>query len=359
MKDDREIVNDWLYGQPADPKHWSKVKGGNKGGYSGRGPLFAAEGTIRLGYQGTPDKGMLLRSYDTFGLGYRPPCAPETLPKTVILNGDGSPSKMSSRHQRAVRNTVDLHIIQRALIPFSALDLAGLHVFELEILEVTPDRDIPREYWCSREHADYVVPSHGKRTRKGVEQHLHIRNEHFLGECLFKAKGRLYVCGLDRGDNATRRSFYLTRLPEGAKTRTVDTALKLLRPAGLSKLAVRQGEWFFDPQFNFKPTGEVFRESYVKGWWSDPKLITGVPCVSDQGKDLQEHLIQGHPFPLEREKRHVAPQMTFDGERVYVRGCVRDTHHAFLSLGNVWHLLIKNRADGSWSLDPTKHAQVD
>jgi hypothetical protein len=180
-----------------------------------------------------------------------------------------------------------------------------------------------------------------KRDHERTDGRLyHVWNTcvHWLGETLFTVEPltgfgiepvrRYYVCGLDRNDDPNKRHFYLCRLPEGNAPKTVDEALTMLRPAEVPEGSSRQGEWFFVPA----PELSVRRKDEQKQ----------VPIVADKGAEQIRGPVQA------RRRRHVARRLYVNGA-VFVRGKVKDAEHDELDLGEVWHRVIRNLADGSWA----------
>jgi hypothetical protein len=169
--------------------------------------------------------------------------------------------------------------------------------------------------------------------------------DHFLGEVLFRHNDRLYVSGLDRNDDPARRNFYLARLPAGAKPKTVDEALRALRPKGLPSNALRQGEWFLVKSKVDAKGLTVHTSTAFSG--------KGVPILSANGGDMCRAIEPATTAPWMwrgRTERHVASRMTVIDDNVYVSGMLRDAQHGPMKLGDgkEWFRVVRNVADSSW-----------
>lgn len=298
-----------------------------------------------------------------------------------LINGDGAPSKTTSKHQGMMRSAI--RDSPRAFIPFSALRAANIPEQIVEIVHATDDFEIPR--WEPCRHTQRCKPSEvdedgRSRVENGEVWHNYAR--HFLGECLFCVKSLRwnadgdarelvvdhYVCGLDRNDRPDRRMFYLAKLPEGAHPRTVDEALAALRPADVPEGSPRQGEWFFVPSpiakphtakpedwrrvFNFHPASkvEVVREK-------NKKPEAGENDSAWQRRRNREMAVVTTIDPARKGSfRHYASEVirvaaVLDGrreERVLARGRIRDEEHDTLVLPEGWHLAVKNLAVEGW-----------
>lgn len=249
-----------------------------------------------------------------------------------LINGDGAPSPTTRAHQSILRERFEeldhsagvVRIIRpHAIIPFDILTQAGLNPQKIQILDMTPARFLTRE---------------SPVTKATIY-------DHFLGEALFQDQlGATYLSGLDRNDNARRRSFYLCKVTNaGAATKpeTVEEALTMLRPAGLPEDTKRQGEWFFVPVPGYKPSKGVVR---------GPRL----PIVSARPSDQRAEMVLlesgGYAVPR-REGRHVASSMAVDETSVYVKGVIHDREHTACHLGQTWHRVVQNLAIVGWRYD--------
>jgi hypothetical protein len=286
------------------------------------GPM-AREGTYQYSYDG-----------DTL-YSYAMPIAYKTTKDGkvfVILNGDGAPTKMTNRFMGSVRlrlvggiwsapgRTNNPRAIEHAFIPFSVLSQARIKPEEVRVLSTTPDREEPRVRMVKGKKIKYTV--------------------HFLGETLFEARGKYFVCGLDRNDNPIKRMFYMCQIPvpdPAEPPENVDEALLRLRPEGLPKTAKRQGEWYFVPKKTWKPPRPSIRVTQKNE-----------PLTSDQA------LVQGQQMgSRQRESRHVVSTLILADGAVYAKGNVRDAEHSMLRLGQTWHKVVKNLAVVGWRYVPT------
>lgn len=230
-----------------------------------------------------------------------------------IVNGDGAPSATTNKHQHTLQ--LALTGEPHAYIPFSQLERIHTRVDDIEIIATTP---------ALVKTEDFINAKGEKRTR----------TVHYLGETLFKAGRHLYVCGLDRNDNPANRMFYMCRLPSSLKPKTVDEALEGLRPSDVPKGSPRQGEWFFVPSIiKLKPD---LKKTPI--WHAASKKQSNVITPST---------------------RHVAQEMAFALDCVYVRGTIKDDEHDTLKLGKVWHRVVKNLAVEGWRYVAEKGVRVD
>lgn len=230
-----------------------------------------------------------------------------------IINGDGAPSSTTNRHQHTLHGA--LRGEPHAFIPFSQLERVHTRVDAIQVIHTTPAQ-IKTE--------DFVNAKGEKRTR----------TVHYLGETLFKVNRRLYVCGLDRNDDPSKRMFYMCQLPTTHKPKTVDEALEGLRPKIVPKGSPRQGEWFFVPT-------DLRRKAELKKtpiWFASAQEQRAVVTPST---------------------RHVAAEVCFVENAVYVRGTIRDDEHDTLRLGKVWHRVMKNLATEGWRYVAEKGTRVD
>lgn len=344
---DTEIANDFVQRKPINKRLLSIVREKSYGawGSSPQHNLYPSPGAARFSYD---EKGVLW-SYEIMQL------ARWQSNDTLLVNGDDGPSNMTKAQQREMRAAIKRHPPAKvALVPFSALRAAGVQLDDVEIVDVTPDREIVQ-----------MVPCRNKKCEKAGTPHKHPRTAHFLGETLFRVKRghwsdehnkrieyyAYFVSGLDRNDDPARRNFFLAQLPLVTRApKSVDAALALLRPKGVPEDAPRQGEWFLVPAPNkkFKPD-QIIKDMKAVGKVNTEDLKAGVPIVSDDSKEQFERMKSGGWRMYERRDRHRATRMVCNGA-VYVSGMVRDAEHGALKLGDgkTWHKVVKNRAVGGW-----------
>jgi hypothetical protein len=319
---DANIAQAFIKGEPIK-RSWisrTRSRGGPWGGGAPTHNFWAKDGTARLSVIDNR-----LVSYERWNVAVR------LEDGTVILNGDVGPTMMTKGHQREAREACKALNVKHAFLPFSALFAAGIRdVSQISIVATTADKTIKIK--------------HVGRLPTG-ERYEFDGEDHFLGEVLFTYAGRYYVSGLDRNDAPQRRKFYLARLPENRKPKTVDAALDALRPRGVPADALRQGEWFLVPSDKRPKAKDVVR-SHVKFW--EKSTAPGVPILSAKPDDMQAAI--EHPRQFEgRHGRHRASRMYLNGA-VYVAGVLRDEEHGPLKLGDgrTWYRVVRNTADGSW-----------
>lgn len=339
------VLDGFLQGTPA--KEMERIfnagrttsPGGTYFGYELKrsGPM-APKGTWRFSY-----------THDGFLMSYAMRIAYRTKgpdgKQLILVNGDGAPTKATNEFMRQLRRAlvernydmtkVDTVIHAHAFIPFSVLQQAHISPRDVRVIATTPDRVEEKT----------EPPSAGYPTGRVVYHH-------YLGETLFTSGERVFVCGLDRNDDPSRRMFYMCQIPvKGTKSlwpETVDEALAMLRPEGLPESALRQGEWFFVPVPEYSPPSNAYR---MKG---------ATPIISDHVEEQQRARLEDGsiaPGVAARGRRHVATSMALDGS-VFAKGLVRDAEHTTLKLGGVWHRVVKNLAVEGWRYTQ-KGIQVD
>lgn len=277
-------------------------------------------------------------------------------PRWVLVNGD-SYSITTSGHQGQVRSVIEGSGLPSVIIPFTALRAAGIDPLSIEILEVRPDRT---ERWTERveptgdfvgsyvregdewktvklDDVRYVRGDNGAVAQRTNDGHWEVeRQRHFLGDSLFMAKAnngprQRWLSSFDHQE--ARPLYFLCALPRSSKARTVEQALRDLRPksvlaadeAGLE--VTRQGDLFAIP------TELTTRE---------------VKKLTPYGKGR----IVKRPSGGVLGTRHSASQIVFATEgRVYARGTLyhepqffREPDHARRKMGDgkTWHLLTRN-----------------
>lgn len=345
---DTEIANDFVQRKPIKKRLLSIVReskgGGAWGGYY-KHELYPRTGAARFSY----DEHGVLWSYEAMQLARWLPDG------TLLVNGDEGPSKTTKKQQREMREAIKRHKPAKvALVPFSALWAARVDPRDVEIVDVTPDREIEQLRVCQ-----------SAKCPEAGTMHKHPHKVHFLGETLFRVKRQrwsdkantyvdvydYFVSGLDRNDDPARRNFFLAQLPATRHApKTVDAALALLRPKGVPEDALRQGEWFLvpAPDKKFKPD-QTIKDVKSVAKSNSEDLKAGVPIVSDDAKEQFERIKNGGWSMHARHERHRATRMVCIGA-VYVSGMMRDAEHGALKLGDgkTWHKVVKNRAVGGW-----------
>lgn len=359
-----DILDHYFADTPADAmdaifaQARTKNERGTYFGYELRrdGPM-AERGTARVSYDAYGD---------VYSYGWRIAAQARDVrgERVYLINGDGGPTKASRAHQALLRGYVEREgwgedgadgvatrrvecLRPHAIVPFSVLAAARVTLLDLVVLDMTPARVVRREVPCTRR---------GCTDGTGAP-HTHTAWDHFLGETLLKDRrtGNVYLSGLDRNDDARKRSFYMALVCTGAarkKPMSVEAAINYLRPEGLPADTPRQGEWFFVPEPGYRPSGDALRTPYCA-------------VVSDDAArqlDLMHRYETGGRTVYRvpgRETRHVASSLVVNGA-VYARGVVTDAEHTRLRLGKTWHRVVKNRALEGWRYDPAAmRATVD
>ena len=236
-------------------------------------------------------------------------------------------SNTTSKHQSNLRSALKYH--DTVLIPFSALESAGIWKDTIVALDREDEKEIPYEY------KDRTTGE----TRVG---HMHL-----MGSTLFKAtridtrndvSGEFYfLSGLDETGSNPWSAFFLAQLP--GEVFTVETAYRMLKPQPVlaaeimdKKEVLRQGEWFFIP-------------------------------VDDGHNDIlnqfeKDGLAKGkgeYAFLENRDRRrggsHIATRLIDYSGEVYVRGTVRHIggDHKMLKLEpKRWYRAYENTQVAGW-----------
>lgn len=350
------------------------------------GSVFYIEDTI-YSYGTHFAMAVIMREKPKAEPGYADRYSPMTgEPRWVLVNGD-SYSITTSGHQGMVRGIIARSGLPSIIIPFSALDAAGIERTSIDPLHVRPDRqeeiphsadevtgahmmmDDPSGATRTEEYMDYTnrLPATDERPHGGyatAEREVPVRvddpnrrrvNErsynvaergedgrwywtttrHWLGDSLFAAKARgrraRYLSSFDYQE--ARPLYFLCELPRTPVVSTVEEAFEALKPnavkdaeqAGLT--VSRQGDMFAIP--TDMNTAEV-------------KTLT------PYGKGR----IVKRPNGGLLGTNHSASEVIFATEgRVYARGLLyhepeawRQPDHARRKMGdgNTWHLLIRN-----------------
>lgn len=340
-----QIAKEFIERKPVNKKLWSKVRGSSGWAAATNHGLVPPDGAARFSY----DEDGTLWSYQQMELA-------KWLPDNVLLvNADEGPSNMTKDQQRtlraAFRYCADMRV---ALVPFSALNRAGVTPRSVVVVDTTPDTEIRKDVVCR-----------SKNCKEAGTKHTHERLVHFLGEVLFCAQQNrwdestkewrtvteYYVSGLDRNDDPERRNFFLARLPQTERRpKTVDEGLALLRPKTVPVTALRQGEWFLVPcpDERFKPE-QIIKDMKKVGRQYSEDIKPGAVLVSDDPKEQYDRMQAGGWGLYNRRDRHRATRMVC-ADAVYVSGMLRDAEHGSLKIGDgkTWHKVVRNLSEGSW-----------
>lgn len=349
------------------------------GNFAALGNVYA-EGDTVFSYGSHFPMATVMRERPNDRGGWRHSSSPTTgEPRWVLVNGD-SYSPTTSQHQGAIRSVVAGSGLPSIIVPFTALDAAGIERTSIEILEVRADRtettrhtaaevsgDVVETYVGSnkvaiiREDGSQALDWQGQpafRTEPTYERDPNRRyvtknsrtvaewdeiaevwrwetTRHFLGDSIFSARANGRRCRfLSSFDYQEARALYfLCALPRSSKARTVEQGLHDLRPKSVlaadeAGLAVeRQGDMFAIP------TELTTRE---------------VKKLTPYGKGR----IVKRPRGGVLGTRHSASQIVFATEgRVYARGTLyhepegwRGADHARRRMGDgkTWYLLTRN-----------------
>jgi len=273
-----------------------------------------------------------------------------------LVNADRY-SVTTTQHQNQVRSALKATGLPMLLVPFTAINEAGIREDTIKPVEILPDRYTwePR----TREEAphDYELDDrwHRNWSQRDDGRWSYEASVHHLGEALFTAEYRIrgpfneerfayddmivsnayFLSAFD--DNEPGFGLYfLAELPQGVSPATVDEAREALKP-NLVKGAEAQG-------LPVLRQGDVF----------------AIPWAHLRTKDL--------PGPSKRSEyvlgvNHLASEVRLDKSgNTYARGFLRHKpremwrrpEHRRVTLGDrkTWYELVKNRVpDGrSWSI---------
>jgi len=277
-----------------------------------------------------------------------------------LVNGDNY-SPTTSRHQSAVRGAVQRTGLPVLIVPFSALDRAGINKDSIKAVHIRPDRYTwePRvsaeepSWWPAATDGDHGYYRDYYQNLRRLEdgRYAYEVKIHHLGDSLFTAqyeykrpewddkreevkyyrRTAYFLSSFDENEPGFGL-YFLAELPKWAKPATVEEAFESLKPdevisAELDGIAVkRQGDVFAIP------------------WGTATKDLPG-PSVK------QAHVLGVNHSVTEMRQR--------DGH-TYARGTMRHRpreswrrpEHKRLSLGRQWHEVVRNTVpDGrSWSI---------
>ncbi len=261
-----------------------------------------------------------------------------------LVNGDRY-SKSTTPHQAITRDELKATGLPIMIIPFTALNMAGIEQDTITPVDILPDRYTaePRK-WVPKEGQE-TPPYWYDNVREIDGTWWHDTKVHHLGSSLFTADARLpgsaflrepaftrsYLSSFDENEPAGGL-YFLAELP--GNPATVAEAVESLKPQ-----AVKDAE---DKGLEVLRQGDVF----------------AIPTAL---------LTRDMPGPGERSAyvlgvNHVATEVRTDQSQTYARGYLRhrpreswrEPEHRALKLGDgkTWYELVKNTvADGrSWSV---------
>jgi len=253
-----------------------------------------------------------------YSYGYHFRLAVRTNAGKYIINADTYSSSTSGHTSGCISNAP----AGTPQIPFSALDAAGINVFDIEIVEKTEDT------W---------EPVQRKNPKTGLTEEHDI---HHLGACLFRHEGIYFLSSIDQGSR--RRQYFLVQLH--GRPYTVEEALKEISGLETDWEAYKEGKILRQGEYFFKPVGDT----------AELKRLSHISA----GKRLKvlKHIDLAFAFPRitgrrdRRRNEHIATEYTdeaFGG--LYARGTVRHREHGMLKLGKIWHKISINNVADSWT----------
>lgn len=260
-----------------------------------------------------------------------------------LVNGD-TVSHTTSGHQAALRKALEQTGLQMMIVPFSALNSAGIRPGTITPVEVLPDFNERVAVEWKPGTPGEAPPSRLNNLRTENGTWMYDIFVHHLGASLFTASSGYY----DRetrsyvNESATFLSafdenepgfglYFLAQLPDGSSPRTVEQAYEDLKP-DVVKQAQAAG-------VQVSRQGDVFAIPVDRATRSLP------------APTLKAQYVLG--------VNHQVSQARIENGMTYARGVMRHRpreagrrpEHRQLRLGDSWHLLVRNTVpDGrSWS----------
>lgn len=259
----------------------------------------------------------------------------------VLLNGDRY-SVTTSGHQSLVRGVVARSGLPSMIVPYSALDAAGIHDYaSIRPIDIRPDRVDVHDHesaempgrWIDERRA-YVGDRSWTVATLGDDGVWRWQTRtHWLGDSLFYAKARgqrrRFLSSFDYQE--ANPLYFLCELARVAKPDTVADAIECLKPENV-RVAIEAG-------LDVSRQGDIFA--------IPTELTTAeVRKLTPHGKGR----IVKRPAVL--GTNHEPSEVMFaTAGRVYARGCLyhapeawRGPDHARRKLGDgrTWHLLTRN-----------------
>jgi hypothetical protein len=274
-----------------------------------------------------------------------------------LLNGDGySPS--TTRHQTITRTHCQRTGLPCLIVPFTALDEAGIRYDTITPLDIQKERHDERTHYA--DHYDEVPDSQQDRAVQLDDGRWKwVTYRHWLGAALFAADYEI-LHGWDNGhrnrhtgrawflsafdEQETRPHYFLAQLPyddpDEPGPATVEDALRWLKPAAVldaeerGALCTRQGDLFA------VPTDLTTRQVATLGQRTKRTHVT-VSAVDLDGNPQQVTI------------SHTATEVVHGSDgNTYARGVLyhaptewgRDPEHKRQRMGDgrTWHRLVKN-----------------
>lgn len=246
-------------------------------------------------------------------------------PLYFLLNGDRY-SQTTSAQQSAVRQAVIQTGVPSVIIPYSALDSAGIVRDSIAIVDRSEDT-----FTKAIVHYDGEgEPKEPYRWRKTANGYERDRWDHHLGESLIRARvsGRkrpaYFLSGFDENETRPERAYFLAELPRNAKPKTITEAREALKPAPVL-LAEQAGR-------AVQRQGDIF----------------AVPVPSITTRTLTKaHAMRTKAAYILGTNHRATEVATLHGV-TYARGTLthapqdRRPDHRRVTIGKGWHIVLKN-----------------
>jgi hypothetical protein len=282
-----------------------------------------------------------------------------------LLNGDTF-SVHTSQHQASVRNALLKYDVERIIIPYSALDSAGIDRDSIRPVHVKPDGWVTTEHHSTTPPEDamwrdevmyhnggyYAEPVEVSQ-EDGVTHYRWKTQGHQLGESLIRARvtwwtfdpggskrhhrWAYYLSGFDQQES--RALYFFCELPNGSKPATVAEAYEVLKPD-----PVRMAEQMNRPVFR---QGDIFGVPLER---MDVRTLKAMSARIERRVTLNSPK-PGVNLPYVLGTNHTATEVAYLPNGVTLaRGTMyhdpsgRDPDHARRRLGDgkSWHVVIKN-----------------
>lgn len=225
-----------------------------------------------------------------------------------LVNGD-LVSVTTARHQAYLRESLTRKKVKFAIIPFSALNSAGIDISRIKYIDLEKEKTM-------------LV----KIKNKAGEMEEKLR--HLLGSVVFEFNNRYFLSGVDESGTNAWRSYFLAELPY--KVSSVEEAYNALKPEEVKQAerlgleVKRQGEWFFIP---------VDKEINIK--LNKEKNVSRSALLPNRDRN--------------RRLMHLATRLFTDNKKMYAKGTVRhlEKQHRMLTLPS-WYEVYENTQINSW-----------
>lgn len=327
--------------------------------------------------------------------------------KLFLINGD-TYSHTTSRHQSEVRGAIQNHgpsDWKSIILPFSALNAAGINFDSIEPIEVYFDREVAICKTCGWQPTGYYKYGDLLEHKDSNEDH-ETYYSHRLGEALFSAevsrmlesnnntwrrgftgwrnpkqilKKRVYfLSGFD--DTANHRGgYFISALPK--KVSTVDEAYEALKPKEVVEAeskgikVLRQGDIFAIPTEYTTAELRQFKHTYTKAkreeYPSHKRIFLDWRNREKYAEEYADQIAE-HSWYIEKEywrverpgvlgtDHTVGEMLILTGKKpeTYARGSIRHNHNdnppspehrvVYLAKG-IWYRMVRNTSLGDWT----------